>query len=76
MVVALKAPVLAVPESGTEPLKPPEAEHEVALVDDHVSVLLPPLVTEVGDADNDTVGAGGVVLETETVVLACAVAPK
>jgi len=35
------------------------------LVDDHARVLLPPLATDVGDADNETVGAG-VVPETET----------
>jgi len=45
------------------------------LVDDHVRVLLPPVATEVGDADNETVGAG-VVPETETVALAWAVEPK
>ena len=42
----------------------PEALHEVALVDDHVNVALPPLVIELGLAARATVGVGGV---TETV---------
>ncbi len=42
----------------------PEAVHEVALVDDHVSVELAPLATVLGLAVSLTVGAGGV---TETV---------
>ena len=32
--------------------------HDVAFEVDQASVLLPPLVTEVGDAEKDTVGAG------------------
>jgi hypothetical protein len=36
-----------------------EAEQEVALVDDQVSVEDPPLATELGFAARDTVGAGG-----------------
>ena len=50
------------------PLQPPEAVHEVAFVELHVKVLLPPLLTLVGDADNDTTGAGvDVVTDTEAV---------
>jgi len=40
------------------PLHAPDALQEVAFDVDHVSVLLPPLLTEVGDAENETVGAG------------------
>jgi hypothetical protein len=48
--------------------------HEVAFVELHVSVLLPPLLTEVGAADKLTVGAGAV-LVTATDTLARAVRP-
>ena len=37
---------------------PPEAVHDVALVDDHVSVELCPAFIEVGDAVSVTIGAG------------------
>jgi len=73
-VVALNAPVPWLPETAFVPLQPPDAVHDVALVDDHVKVLLPPLATEVGDADNETVGAG-VALVTVTVTLRCVVPP-
>jgi hypothetical protein len=46
------------PERPFVPDQPPEAEQEVALADDHVSVALPPLVTEVGPTLKVTVGAG------------------
>jgi hypothetical protein len=46
----------------------------VALVDDHVNVLLAPLLTEVGAAVSVTVGAG-VALVTATEALACDVPP-
>ena len=49
---------------GSLPDHAPEALHEVALVDDHVNVALPPLVIELGLAARVTVGVGGV---TETV---------
>jgi len=74
VVVAVKAPVPCVPAVDLLPLQPPEAVHDVALVLDQVSVLLPPLLTEVGDADNVTVGAG-VEAVTVTEALACAVPP-
>ena len=73
-VVALNAPVLALPETDFEPVQPPDAVHEVALADVHVNVLLAPLATDVGDADSVTVGAGGGVV-TVTEVLARAVPP-
>jgi hypothetical protein len=42
------------------PDQPPEAVHEVALVEDHVKVALLPLVTVLGAALKVTVGAGEV----------------
>ncbi len=49
---------LAVPDTAFVPDQPPEAVHEVAFVEDHVSVLLAPEVIEVGLAAKVTVGAG------------------
>lgn len=56
-----------------EPLQPPEAVHEVALVLDHVNVLLPLLATVVGFALKLTVGACGALTVTTAVrlVLPC-----
>jgi hypothetical protein len=69
---AVNAPVLCEPDVAFDPLQPPDAVHDVALVDDQVSVLLPPLLTEVGEADNDTVGAGVPDdSDTATVTFAC-----
>ncbi len=53
--------MLYVPLTASVPLHPPDAEHEVALVEDQVKVELPPLDTLVGLALIDTVGglAGG-----------------
>jgi hypothetical protein len=51
-------PVLWLPLAALLPFQPPEAAHEVALVEFHVSVEAPPLSTEVGFAVNVTVGAG------------------
>jgi hypothetical protein len=56
------------------PLQPapvPEAVHDVALVELHVSVELPPLTIEVGFAVNVTVGAG----TTVTVAVARGLVP-
>jgi hypothetical protein len=55
---ALNAPVFTLPKVAFAPLHAPDAVHAVALVDDHVNVLLAPLLTAVGAADNVTVGAG------------------
>jgi len=57
-VAAVSAAVLCDPLVASVPLQPPEAVHEVALVDDHVSVEALPLVTVLGDALRVTVGAG------------------
>src|SRR5262245_43199759 len=56
---AESAPVDSVPDVARDPVQPPDAVHEVAFVDDQVSVDVPPVVTLVGFAVRDTVGAGG-----------------
>ena len=48
-----------VPLVGTVPLQPPEAVHEVAFAELQVKVATLPLVTDVGTALNEAVGAGG-----------------
>jgi hypothetical protein len=62
VLVALNAAVTTLPPVDCAPLHPPDAVHAVALVEDQVSVEVPPVVTLVGLALNDTVGAdaGGV----------------
>ena len=67
----VSAPVLCVPLVALLPLQPPEAVHEVALVELHVSVEAPPLAIEVGFAVNVTVGAG----TTVTVAVATLLVP-
>jgi hypothetical protein len=74
VVLAFNAPVPWVPETALLPPHPPDAVHDVALMDDQVNVLLPPLLTEVGVAEIVTVGAG-VGFVTVTVLLARAVRP-
>ncbi len=58
MPVAVKAPVDCVPLAALVPDQAPEAVHDVASVEDQVSVELAPLVTEAGFAVKVTVGAG------------------
>jgi hypothetical protein len=60
----LTAPVLPLPLVALLPLHAPEAVHEVALLEDHVSVELPPLDTLVGLALKETLGG---VAATDTV---------
>jgi hypothetical protein len=55
------------PEVARLPLHAPDAVHELALVDDQVSVALLPTSTVVGFAESVTVGAGW--LTTVTVAL-------
>ncbi len=74
LVVPLSAVVDSVPDVPREPLQPSCAVHEVALVDDQLSVELPPVVTEVGFAVSVSVGAGGAV--TVTVALCDTVPPS
>ena len=52
-----------------QPLVPPVAVQLVALVDDHVRVVEPPVVTEVGAALKVTVGAEGTTAVTVIVLL-------
>ncbi len=54
---AVTAPVDCVPDVDFVPDHAPLAEHELALVLDHVSVEALPALTLVGDALIDTVGA-------------------
>ena len=71
-VAALSAAVDCVPAGAIVPLQPSDATQEVALVEDHVNVDLPPLATVVGLAVRVTVGAGVV---TVTVVDCAALPP-
>jgi hypothetical protein len=63
--LAVSAPVDCEPLTGRAPDQAPEAEQEVALVDDQVKVALPPLVIALGPTLRLTVGVGDL---TETVV--------
>ena len=63
------APVLCVPLVALLPLQPPVAVQDVAFVELHVSVELPPLAIEVGVAVNVTVGAGTTVTVAVAVLL-------
>lgn len=54
---AVSAPVLCVPPTGSVPDHAPEAVQVVALVEDQVSVVLPPLATMLGSELIVTVGA-------------------
>ena len=64
------APVVYVPLAASVPLHPPDAEHEVALVEDQVTVELPPLGTLAGLALIDIVGglAGGALAASPLIV--------
>ena len=57
----VRGPVLCVPVVALMPPQFPEAVHEAALVEVHLSVEAPPIATEVGFADSVTVGAGATV---------------
>jgi hypothetical protein len=50
--------VFCVPLGASVPLQPPEAMHEVALLEFHVSTEMLPAATAVGEADKAAVGAG------------------
>ena len=56
MRLALSAPVDWLPAVALVPDHAPEAEQDVAFVEDQVSMEVAPLVTDVGFAANDTVG--------------------
>lgn len=68
-------PTFCVPEGAFWPLQAPEAVHDVALVLDQVSVLVPPDCTLVGLAVRVTVGAGGCAPLTVTVTDRCVEPP-
>jgi hypothetical protein len=74
VVAELRVPVDWVPLIATDPLHPPDATQDVASVDDHVSVELPPVVTTVGFAVRVTVGTTGAAT-TLIVTLVCAWPP-
>ena len=44
------------PAAGNDPVQPPDAAHDVALVEVHVNVVVPPLATASGAAVRDAVG--------------------
>jgi len=52
-----------------EPVQPPEAVHDVALVELQVSVELAPLAIDVGFADSVAVGTGAMVTVADATVL-------
>ena len=59
-VLVLVSPLIdSLPETALAPDQPPDAEQEVASVEDQMSVDDPPLVTDVGFAVSDTVDPGG-----------------
>jgi hypothetical protein len=67
--------VLCVPFAALVPLQPPEAVHELALVELHVSVEALPLVTVAGFAVNVTRGAGATVTVAAATLLLLPLAP-
>jgi len=56
---APSAPVLRLPLVAKVPLQLPDAVHDVALVEDHVSVVEPPASIVVLDASSDALGSAG-----------------
>ena len=68
----VSAPVDCVPATAFVPDQAPEATHEVAFVEDHVSVALLPLFIALGPTLKVTVGAAGL---TETVADCVALPP-
>jgi hypothetical protein len=72
-VLALSAPVLALPVVGSFPDHPPEAVQLVAFVEDQASVDADPLLTVPGVAVRLTVGLTGA--ETLTVADCAALPP-
>ena len=57
LAVAVSAAVFCEPLAGSEPLQPPEAAQEVALLEDQVKVEAAPLATVLGLALSVIVGA-------------------
>lgn len=75
VLVVVSAPLDCEPDVALSPDQAPEAAHELALVDDQVSVDMPPLVTAVGLALSDTVGDAGGGDPTTTTVTDCVAVP-
>jgi hypothetical protein len=71
-VVAVKADVVFEPLIGSDPLHPPEALQDVALVEDQVSVDVAPFLTVLGFVVSVTAGGDCV---TETVADCVALPP-
>jgi hypothetical protein len=67
---AVRAAVLWLPLVGLLPLQAPEAVHEVALAELHVSIEALPLATAAGFAASETVAAGITVTAAVTTLLA------
>jgi hypothetical protein len=63
----VSVPVDCVPLVALLPVQPPDPVHDVALLEDQVSVDVPLLATLVGFTLIETVGAEGAEEETETV---------
>jgi hypothetical protein len=64
--VDVSAAVVNVPDVAFVPVHAPEAVQLVAFVVDHVSFDVPPEATDVGDAENVSVGAVELVTVTVT----------
>lgn len=69
VLLAVRAPVLALPTAGRLPLQPPLAWQPSALLDDQLSVAAEPEITLLGLAVRVTVGAGGGGASTMTLAL-------
>jgi len=66
LLLAVSTEVDWLPEIALVPVHPPEAVQEVTLVEDQVSIEVPPLVTDVGVAASDTVGVVGAAAGAES----------
>ncbi|MCC7198694.1 MAG: hypothetical protein IT483_04210 [Gammaproteobacteria bacterium] len=78
VVVAVSAAEVCVPVvafAPAQPAAPLVAVHDVALVDDQVSKVVPPEATDVGLADSVAVAAGGGATDTVAVALWAVVPP-
>jgi hypothetical protein len=58
VVEARRLLIVSLPDVALFPLQPPEAVQPVAFVEDHVSCVLPPELTDIGFALNEPVGVG------------------
>ena len=72
MLVLVNGTLDSLPEVPLLPDQPPEATHDVAFVEDQVSVDVPPLEILAGFAVSETTGSGGGVPATVTLAVAVA----